>query len=841
MADAHVVDFRHWVENNKRIGFDGTRKECFYVPTSRLRDYWSIARVRQVLSDCNSEDDAARITTNFLRIFSTLVHLGQIQKLTLFTDIKQDDVQMPIEELPYTKKILLREFWDEHWMFCPLEFSKDLIYVRRLHTRHILPVTYGLSLRGDSSADDEPTIEKVEIHAECNTMTNPNTPVVFKIFRGPDMENLYRAEARIYKMLGEKEEAQGNFTKYYASFSFDQTDTRIIVLEYAAMGSLLDFFKQTSPPVTPDDFKLLWKAMLRLVTGLYALHNLDRPPIAGESMNGFIEGIHQDIHPANILVFPHPENSIPKGKTRFNVRFKLADFGLAEVRRVSKSGEILNIKNQGNRMYSAPECYPNYRVQLEVRPKVAASIDVWALGAVYSDVLVWSLTEEPGREDYCKTRREAIAKVKHFTDRGFEACFHDGTQVLDAVKEYHTAVLKYKRGPDHISPRISDFILKEMLRRSKSRTTTDTLMSRADELMQELESEVDVESSQNPPVSVRRPMSRVGKDGMMNNHDQRRSSQARPVTPQTNPPVSIQTNPVVTTPTNPPATKEINSLATKEINPPAANETNSSVTKDRAVDQAVIHRPDPGQAPVERMYDMLGKKRSKARSIGRALDMFRGEYFEGSIETPEMVAARREIKVKGGRDQIFLIDNFDSMRQWMEKIAITARVISYVTKVADNDGMDLVFASESTKSRNYSKSTAVESAIRKMKPARGKCNMNNCLLNTINGIFKDGKNRIKPTSIYVYTDGNWDDADEVKTVIKKSIKHLVDADEVPSTLMFQFIRFGDDEAGAECLRQLDDECKEQHPLGEYDIVDTKPWYDEVEAIVIGSILKSIDK
>ncbi|RTE80701.1 hypothetical protein BHE90_004790 [Fusarium euwallaceae] len=664
-------------------------------------------------------------------------------------------------------------------------------------------------------------------------MTDPDTPVVFKIFRGPDVADLYKAEARVYKMLAEKEEAKGNFTKYYGSFYFEQTDTWIIVLEYATMGSVLDFFKDTSPPVTPNDFKLLWKAMLRLVTGLYALHNLDRPPIAGESINGFMEGIHQDIQPANILVFPHPENSIPKGKTRFNVRFKLADFGLAEVRRVSKSGEILNIKNEGNRMYSAPECYANYKVQSEIRPKVTASIDVWALGAIYSDVLVWSLTEETGREDYCTTRKEAIAKLKSIKERGFEACFHDGTQVLDAVKEYHAAVLKYKRGSDHISPRISEFILKEMLRVSTSRTTTDTLLSRVGELIQELESELDVESSQNPPISVRGPMSRVGKDGMMNNHDERRSSQPRPATPQTNPPVSIQTDPVVTPPTNPPAANE--------TNPPVTNPTDSSVTKYRAVDQTVINRPAAGQAPVEKMYDMLGKKRSKTRSIGRALDMFRGEHFEGSIETPEMVTARREIKVKGGRDQIFLVDNFDSMRQWMGEIAITARVISYVTKVADNDGMDLIFASEPTKSRNHSKSTAVESAIRKMKFAHGKCNMKNCLLKIIKGIFKDGKNSIKPTSIYVYTDGNWDDADEVKAVIKKSIRHLVNAEEDPSTLMFQFIRFGDDKDGTECLRQLDDKCKEQHPLGEYDIVDTKPWYDEVEAIVIGSILKSNDK
>lgn len=67
-----------------------------------------------------------------------------------------------------------------------------------------------------------------------------------------------------------------------------------------------------------------------------------------------ISRIHNDIQPANILVFPHTENSTPQGKTRFDVRFKLADFGLAECRRVSMPGENFPVQNEGSRMYS--EC-----------------------------------------------------------------------------------------------------------------------------------------------------------------------------------------------------------------------------------------------------------------------------------------------------------------------------------------------------------------------------------------------------------------------------------------------------------------------------------------------------
>lgn len=150
------------------------------------------------------------------------------------------------------------------------------------------------------------------------------------------------------------------------------------------------------------------------------------------------------------------------------------------------------------------------------------------------------------------------------------------------------------------------------------------------------------------------------------------------------------------------------------------------------------------------------------------------------------------------------------MQRHVEQVARTARVLSYVTKVADNDGLELFFASDSAKSGNYSTSTAVESAIRRKEFAHGKCNMENCLLNIMKVVFKDDRSAIKPTSIYVYTDAMWQDAGPVSSVIKKAISRLAKAQEASSTLMFQFIQFGDDERGGRCLQRLDDECKERH-------------------------------
>ena len=55
--------------------------------------------------------------------------------------------------------------------------------------------------------------------------------------------------------------------------------------------------------------------------------------------------IHQDIQPANILVFPGDTGS------PYDVYFKLADFGLTEVVRVTGEGETFPVNNEGNKMY----------------------------------------------------------------------------------------------------------------------------------------------------------------------------------------------------------------------------------------------------------------------------------------------------------------------------------------------------------------------------------------------------------------------------------------------------------------------------------------------------------
>lgn len=231
-------------------------------------------------------------------------------------------------------------------------------------------------------------------------------------------------------------------------------------------------------------------------------------------------------------------------------------------------------------------------------PAVTTTADVWTLGAVFSDLLVWSLAGDPGRERYRKSRKDAIAKLGHIKARGFEACFHDGEEVLDEVRKFHSEVLQHRRENDYISERLSQFILHHMLMDATRRTPLPLLIERAHQALSEARNHI--EPSQSPRSSIAcdlGQMSAVSEDTavFVDHHLPSWPSDCWPAIPHERP-----------------------------------------------------HGSTVGQAPVDKLYELLGKKKKKSFSFGRARNMLQSKHFD----LPEMEYARSQIKARGGRDQV---------------------------------------------------------------------------------------------------------------------------------------------------------------------------------------------
>lgn len=153
-----------------------------------------------------------------------------------------------------------------------------------------------------------------------------------------------------------------------------------------------------------------------------------------------------------------------------------------------------------------------------------------------------------------------------------------------------------------------------------------------------------------------------------------------------------------------------------------------------------------------------------------------------------------------------IIDDYSSMKRHMNQVKKVARVISYVAKTADNNGMEVYPASKTAQNpRICQTSSQIEKVIDKMETVDGKCDMGACLEHVFEKLLVNGR-RVKHTSIYIYTDGVWEPGTNVKRVVDAAIEHLEKCGQSTRTLMLQFVQFGHDPEGTEYLRFLDNDC-----------------------------------
>lgn len=108
--------------------------------------------------------------------------------------------------------------------------------------------------------------------------------------------------------------------------------------------------------------------------------------------------------------------------------------------------------------------YADYYARPEYHPKA----DVWALGCLFSDILIWTALGFKGVNDYRSLRIKENQHQALVVDAGFQGGFHNGESRLQAVKQMHDKVLS-NFPPGDCSHIASEIILNSMLQRANSR------------------------------------------------------------------------------------------------------------------------------------------------------------------------------------------------------------------------------------------------------------------------------------------------------------------------------------------------------------------------------------
>ena len=149
-----------------------------------------------------------------------------------------------------------------------------------------------------------------------------------------------------------------------------------------ADGDLHHFLAQTPPPPVPSDvLNWLLSQMIGICDAIRYVHEHVSSDDQGRPTRRI--GFHHDLKPANILLF--------RSDRADRAVWKLGDFGSGATMFVDPGSqeELYNRKaSTGDPVYSAPEYV--------VLGKVSRPKDVWGLGCIFLEVLIWALTPEAG-------------------------------------------------------------------------------------------------------------------------------------------------------------------------------------------------------------------------------------------------------------------------------------------------------------------------------------------------------------------------------------------------------------------------------------------------------------
>ncbi|KAK0114162.1 hypothetical protein ONS95_013663 [Cadophora gregata] len=483
-----ATKWRTWLKSKVSVKVEGKNYETTQV--SRLLDvaYRHLGKPTHPIN----RDHICHPQHECLLIFSILLELGQGSLIHQF--LRRDSVDKHLPFKLYELRNLFRDlgvtdpeqaaanFDKLQWKYCPAKL--DFHGTRQYPENRIMPFCRRkrINLKGGTAqlwkiaVLEEFVEEKLRKAVEDSRFDDgdglgPRYEFALKSFEDGNKQ-LFLNEKEAFFALNKQsamvqflgayghEEAeipsQNNPTTYANSCEGRVRPTHNIILEFGE-NDLEEYFAGTVPPYLQAELDAFWRGLFVVAEAVKSIHNLT---IDTDGRKEEFSGWHADIKPDNILLV--------------HGKFKLADPGFMKV--VRKTGkEPVEALSGGTETFGAPERCPGWT---GTPSRVHQTIDTWSLGCVFSIAATWVVLGYQGIRQYNKIRKMAIKKVavdhesakslassrqhqKAFTTHGDH--FHDGSEVLSAVLNWHTFLRNAVRKNDAITSRVLDLVEQKML------------------------------------------------------------------------------------------------------------------------------------------------------------------------------------------------------------------------------------------------------------------------------------------------------------------------------------------------------------------------------------------
>jgi len=424
------------------------------------------------------------------------------------------------------------------------------------------------------------------------------------------------------------------------------------------------------------------------------------------------------------------------------------------------------------------------------------------------------------RLDYVDRRKKDPSQVAADKGSGYEACFHDKTNVLPSVLNIHNQAMRGLRILDIYSPVIKDIVEKYMLRpHGKGRLKPVDVWHQYKVSLTSLSF-----GGRRPIPGGENPKTPAGGATSIESSVTYTPDAICSKPPSLRPSPSLKAWSVLSTRSISPERLSSSSRqqATHSRNQPSNDHPTrfSSQGSVRAFEspqspseQAVPANSVPTSAPGEPEEPPTPYPHTRVQDV---LDW----KFSGKRQSlPGREEVLRDLR---GREMVFVIDDSKTMQRYRAEVMDLAEALMYLVKGCDPKSIKMRFASEPDKVHKGRKgiglrtsTTALRKIIGRRFDARslGTCNMEVKLNKIVNAVVRKGRQ----VSIIVLTDGVWERASQapgggVEVTIQSLVRKMAKNSANRTDVSVQFVRFGDDEVGLARLTYLDDNLKKSDGL-----------------------------
>ncbi|KAH8893665.1 hypothetical protein GQ53DRAFT_840038 [Thozetella sp. PMI_491] len=487
-------DFVDYIRRRCRqpFGLDGQGNQKPYVTARMLLQYWHLNKIESILVANNIQEIVAeRITKDYIRIFSILCYIRQPARLKDLMIFHPSDRFLPVKTIPgpwISSESLLglyKQLYETQWRFVPHFFDSNWEHLTvDIPQEEILPIEKLATI----SSNDYTAVYRVLIHEDCHQLTSGD--VVFKEFLFDPIIGFNMAQNEINTYVGLLEHTSeiedgrelaiepstfDYVAQYFGSFARvtgdEQSDSKVIILEYAKGGTLLSYINKGNTSSQSEPYQRhLWRQLgYHTSQGLNAIHRF-----------GGRVGGHGDLKGDNIL---YTGGSI---ECKHKPCFKLVDFGSSHLRKSQtnpnwRSSGLQGPANRETRPPEASDWLPEEKPHLPPFPTMEG--DMWAFGCICSEMFVATLLGIDELKQYKKDRQEENKPRKQFSNAGYGTAFHGGGSRLATVQKWHNRALEGRRS-DSICHTVSRYILDYLLQDDpKARKSAKELASLFDQLL----------------------------------------------------------------------------------------------------------------------------------------------------------------------------------------------------------------------------------------------------------------------------------------------------------------------------------------------------------------------